>query len=67
MVASAEGGVNIEDVAASNPEAILKFAIDKQYIKKSTIPNLTEFTVSGGNSRSRDEVYMYKYIKSQPK
>ena len=28
MVASAEGGVNIEDVAASNPEAILKFAID---------------------------------------
>ena len=28
MVASAEGGVNIEDVAASNPDAILKFAID---------------------------------------
>ena len=28
MVASAEGGVNIEDVAASNPEAILKFPID---------------------------------------
>ena len=28
MVASAEGGVNIEDVAASNPDAILKFPID---------------------------------------
>ena len=46
----------------------LKFAINKQYIKKSTIPNLTEFTVSGGNSRSRDEVlYMYKDMKAQPK
>merc|ERR1719420_1844256 len=28
MVASAQGGVNIEDVAESNPEAILKFPID---------------------------------------
>ncbi len=28
MIASQEGGVNIEDVAASNPDAILKFPID---------------------------------------
>ena len=28
LIASAQGGVNIEDVAATNPEAILKFPID---------------------------------------
>ena len=28
MIASAEGGVNIEDVAAKNPDAIIKFPID---------------------------------------
>jgi len=28
MIASAQGGVNIEEVAASNPDAIIKFPID---------------------------------------
>ena len=36
MIASSEGGVNIEDVAASNPDAIIKVPIDinegKSYI-----------------------------------
>lgn len=28
MIASSEGGVNIEEVAAKNPDAIIKFPID---------------------------------------
>ena len=28
LIASSEGGVNIEDVAAANPEAIMKVPID---------------------------------------
>ena len=28
LIASSEGGVNIEDVAASNPDAIIKVPID---------------------------------------
>ncbi len=28
MIASTEGGVNIEEVAAKNPDAIMKFPID---------------------------------------
>ena len=28
LIASSEGGVNIEDVAAANPEAIIKVPID---------------------------------------
>ena len=28
LIASAEGGVNIEEVAEANPEAVLKFPID---------------------------------------
>ena len=28
LIASAEGGVNIEEVAEANPDAVLKFPID---------------------------------------
>eukprot|EP00095_Tigriopus_kingsejongensis_P012756 snap_masked-scaffold30_size591359-processed-gene-2.8 protein:Tk12756 transcript:snap_masked-scaffold30_size591359-processed-gene-2.8-mRNA-1 annotation:"succinyl-coa synthetase beta chain" len=55
MIASAEGGVNIEDVAEKNPDAIIKFPIDIH--KGLTLENAKEAAKKLGiNAAKIDEV-----------